>query len=276
MQHTPEGGAANFWIGPSGKIATWNDAAAELLGYRAADILSRQFTRLLPQASAGHLPALLESARHQPVTVNTELMHADGWTLPVTLTLAPQCRKTGRLCGFGVILRAGRRRDQPVPALSEHDLLARTPLSDVIDLLPGTFYIINTAGRMVLWNSWVEKATQRSYAELERMDATDMFGEHERELVHSRITEVLQHDGQVVVEAGLLSKNGDTTPFLFTGSRFTVNGTPYVCGMGLDISERRKQEEQLRLRERALHASSNGIVIARRCATPSPNNAKRG
>ena len=33
--------------------------------------------------------------------------------------------------------------------------------------------------------------------------------------------------------------------------------------MGMDLTERRRQEEQLRLRERALHASSNGIFITR-------------
>ena len=148
-------------------------------------------------------------------------------------------------------------------ALSEQDALGRLPLSEIIDLLPGTFYIINPAGRLVLWNEWVETATGLSHEEIASIAATDMFSLDERAKVAAKIGEVFERGGPVVLEAGLVSKNGRVTPYLFTGSRFVVNGTPYLCGMGLDISERRQQEEQLRLRERALHASSNGIFIVR-------------
>ena len=261
--------AVTFWIAPNGKIATWNDACAHLLGYRARDILARPVSRLLVQSAQGRLAELLDAARNSPLTVETELMHANGMPLPVSFTLAPQCRKTGRLCGFGAMVRAGMN-DPPATPLSEHDQLARTPLSEMIDLLPGTFYMINSAGRLVLWNTSVEKATGLSYAQVEAIRATDMFAVDERSLVQSRIEEVVRSGGPVVVEASLLACNGSTTPFLLTGSRFIANGNCYVCGMGLDISERRKQEEQLRLRERALHASSNGIFIARRSGTLHP------
>ena len=149
------------------------------------------------------------------------------------------------------------------PEPSERELLARTPLGEIMNLLPGTFYLISASGKLALWNTWVEQSTQLSFAELAEIDATDLFGIDERQKVASSIVQVLEHGAQVVVEAGLVAKNGRTTPFLFTGARFVLNGKAYVCGMGLDISARRVQEEQLRLRERALHASSNGIFIVR-------------
>ena len=154
-------------------------------------------------------------------------------------------------------------RSNAQAALSEQDVLGSLPLSDIIDLLPGTFYIINPSGRLVMWNKGVEEATGLNSEEIQAMAATDMFCLEERAKVSGRIQEVFEHGGPVVLEAGLVAKNGRVTPYLFTGSRFIVNGTPYLCGMGLDISERRQQEEQLRLRERALHASSNGIFIVR-------------
>ena len=262
MQENTNGAVISFWLAPNGKIATWNDACARLLGYAARDILARPLARLLPQSAQPRLAELFDAARRAPVRVDTDLMHANGAPVPAMFTLAPQYRKTGRLCGFGVLVRAGVH-GPPALTLSEHDLLARTPLGEMINLLPGTFYIINPAGRMVLWNTWVEKATGLSYADVESIRAERLFPEKERALIQSRIEEVLLSDGPVVVEASLLSSDGSTTPFLFTGTRFFVNQTPYLCGMGLDISERRRQEEQLRLRERALHASSNGIIIAR-------------
>ena len=149
------------------------------------------------------------------------------------------------------------------PAPTEREQLERTPLGEIMNLIPGTFYFINPAGKLALWNTWVEQATQLSCAELAAIDATDLFALDERQKVTAAIMEVLEHGGPVVVEAGLVSKNGKATPFLFTGSRFFLNGQAYLCGMGLDISVRRLQEEQLRLLERALHASSNGIFIVR-------------
>ncbi len=147
--------------------------------------------------------------------------------------------------------------------LDRYGKLGRLPLADIIDLLPGTFYIIDPAGRLVLWNAGVESATGRSHEDIAAIVATDMFSPEEQAKVAGKIAEVIEHGGPVVLEAGLVSTDGRVTPFLFTGSRFIVDGAPYVCGMGLDISERRQQEEQLRLRERALHASSNGIFIVR-------------
>jgi diguanylate cyclase (GGDEF)-like protein/PAS domain S-box-containing protein len=263
MSHTTEGAAVGFWLAPSGKIATWNAACTALLGYEAQDILARPVGRLLPPGAAAQLAALLDAARLAPATVQTELVHASGTILPVTLTMTPQCRKAGRLCGFGALVLPGAKQSPPAPPLTEHDLLASTALGAIMDLLPGTFYLINPAGRLVLWNSGVEKATGLAYAAVATTPATDMFPAAERALVQARIEEVLREGGPVVLEASLLSRDGTTTPFLFTGTRFVANGTPYVCGMGLDISARRQQEAQLRLRERALHASSNGIFIAR-------------
>lgn len=158
--------------------------------------------------------------------------------------------------------------------LPEREQIAETRLQDIIDLLPATFYVINAAGRMVLWNRRVEQATQLTSAEVAAMQAEELFGLEERALVGAKIGEVIRNDGEVVLEAGLQSKNGQVTPYLFTGSRFISHGKPYVCGMGVDISERRRQDEQLRMRDRALHASSNGIFIVRRAGAGLTNQVE--
>jgi diguanylate cyclase (GGDEF)-like protein/PAS domain S-box-containing protein len=90
-----------------------------------------------------------------------------------------------------------------------------------------------------------------------------MFGGAERALIAEKMRQVFEDDAEVVVEANYLSKSGTATPYLLCGARIECRGQYYLCGMGLDISRRREQEEQLRLRERALHATANGIVIAR-------------
>ncbi len=70
--------------------------------------------------------------------------------------------------------------------------------------------------------------------------------------------------GEALVEADFVSRSGKLTRFLMSGTRIRCEGEPYVCGMGLDMTRRHQQENLLRLRERALHAASNGIII--RCS----------
>ena len=72
----------------------------------------------------------------------------------------------------------------------------------------------------------------------------------------------LKGDGRITARLKL--------PYQLTGARIECKGTHYLCGMGLDISVRHQQEQQLRLRERALHAASNGIVITRCSGKDNP------
>ena len=143
------------------------------------------------------------------------------------------------------------------------------PVEGMIDFLAGMFYVVNPEGRLVLWNKRVEIATQLPADELREISVLDLFGEEEKGLVREKIREVFDSDGEVLVEANLLSRNRPSVPFLFTGARFRAGDRYYLCGMGLDVTQRRRQEEQLRLRERALHATSNGIVIMRCVANRS-------
>ncbi|QYF95827.1 EAL domain-containing protein [Massilia sp. PAMC28688] len=251
---------ASFCIAPGGRIVTWNAACQTILGHTADAVVGKAFSALLAPALQQRQPDLLAAARLAPQRVQGELVRADGTRVLVYLDLIPQWKAGGRLSSINAIARPACA---PVHTHNEHELLACTHLIDVVNMLPGTFYVLNTEGRLVLWNQWVEKVTQHPYEEIAAMYATDMFKPGERDKVAAAIGQVFERDGLVVVEADLLARDGSATPFLFTGSRFTVQGKPYLCGMGLDISARREQEEQLRLRERALHASSNGIFIVR-------------
>ena len=106
--------------------------------------------------------------------------------------------------------------------------------------------------------------------EMRTAHALDMFDLTEKAKINEKIRQVFERGDQVFVEANLLDKDGHGTPYLLTGARIECHGKYYLCGMGLDISLRHQQEEQLRLRERALHAASNGIVITRCSGKDNP------
>ncbi len=260
-------GSGIFMVGATGKITSWNADCEQLLGYSNGEALQRPLASLMGSADARAFTEHLKQAPAVGVATTLGLRHAQGEQVALAMTLTPQCAGGGRFAGVAVLLQ--RQPNAAVPS-SEADLISRIALKEMIDLLPVTFYIIHQQGMLVVWNTRVEQATQLSPAEVRSTPAVDMFAHEDRALVAQRIADVFANDGEVLVEAGLRSKDGTLTPFLFTGVRFNVAGQPFLCGMGMDVTERRRQEEQLRLRERALHAISNGIFISRCAGSANP------
>ena len=210
------------------------------------------------------------AARSDAEKLEAEIIHADGRSSTLSLTFVPQFRKSGKFSGFTVIIGPTVDMFALANPQSERDMMGHTPLKDMVNFLAGIFYVINQTGHLVMWNKRVEQATQLTPAQLRVLHVLDLVSREEKNTVAEKINEVFEHDGEVLVQASLLAKDGTGVPYLFTGSRFRKNGKLYLCGMGLDMSERREQEERLRLRERALHASSNGIVIIRCAGRKNP------
>jgi diguanylate cyclase (GGDEF)-like protein/PAS domain S-box-containing protein len=131
----------------------------------------------------------------------------------------------------------------------------------IIDSLPGIFYLYDREGHFLRWNRNFELITGYSQDEIRQLQPLDFFStQQEKDLVEQRILRAFTH-GSASVEANLLTKGGKHIPYLFTGVRIEFNGRQCVSGMGVDITERRSAEESLRLRNRAIQASVNAIII---------------
>ena len=115
----------------------------------------------------------------------------------------------------------------------------------VINSLPGIFYLFDTNANFLRWNKNVEIVSKYSAEELSGMCMLDFFVEKDKKLVFESIQRVMR-DGESVVEAGLISKDGKVVPYFLTGLRLTVDNERYLVGMGIDITERRKAEAILR------------------------------
>lgn len=260
---------AGFLLGPTGKIATWNAACQRMLGYPGAAVLLRPISSILEEPTRKVFQERLKQMRGDAEKLDADIILADGSVSSFKLIFIPQFRQSGKFWNYSVMIepacapasaRASRRTGR---RMAEPDRIGATQLKDIINFLTGTFYVINQSGRLVMWNKRVEQATQMTRIELAAIFALELFGDNQRKCVGDAIDDVFMHDGEMLVEADLLAKSGKARPYIFSGSRFEAGGHFYLCGMGLEISDLRKQGEQLRLRERALHASSNGIVITR-------------
>jgi two-component system cell cycle sensor histidine kinase/response regulator CckA len=128
---------------------------------------------------------------------------------------------------------------------AERALLEEKKFSDVvIDSLPGLFYIVDESRNLIRWNKNFQEVTGYSPEELTKMQALDFFRE-DRELIGSKIQEVFQM-GSASAEAKMVTKSGASISFMLTGFRMITNDKPYLVGVGIDISERKLLEAQLR------------------------------
>lgn len=128
----------------------------------------------------------------------------------------------------------------------ERDLLHK-----IIDGLPGTFYLLDRKGRFLKWNRHLEEISEFSTDEMSSARPWDFFADEVKATVEARIKEVLT-TGFAEIEADLITKSGERIPHYFNGVLIDIDGEPHVMGMGLDISVRKKVEEELRSSEERL------------------------
>jgi diguanylate cyclase (GGDEF)-like protein/PAS domain S-box-containing protein len=249
-----------FLTDEAGTVTTWNAACETLFGLPQEGILGRSVTVLFTpsgrDAWTAGWPAL--ALQSEGATLQLDLHCARGRSFTATLTLAPQIDASGALLGCAVALTTDWERDEP-----EAERVLRMPLSTIVDMLPGTFYVINRAGRFLAWNHNLERVTELTPDELGATRAVDLFDLAQRPAVAEALRRVFDDGEEVTLEVEFASKSGRETPFVVCGTRVHCATGDYLFGLGIDISDRREYERKLRLRERALHAASNGIVITR-------------
>ena len=242
----------------AGRVTGWNEGCAALFGRAAADAIGRPLASLLADPHPSDLRVCMTDLPTTCDACDVHVLRNDGSTCAAELVFIRTLDRAGALAG-GVAFFTTEPDD------SDSAVVGRMPLRSVIDVLPGTFYVIRPDGSFALWNKTLEQVTLMSPEEVAQANALDMYDVPEKRIIAAKMRDVFEGDAKVFVEANYRDKHGRGTPYLLCGARITCHGRTYLCGMGLDISEQRAQEEQLRLRERALHAASNGLLITR-CA----------
>jgi PAS domain S-box-containing protein len=132
---------------------------------------------------------------------------------------------------------------------SEIKILREKELSDsIINSLPGIFYINNKQGKFYRWNKNFEKVSGYNADEIQHMHPLQLFNNAQQEFVKAKTRNVFIN-GEDNLEAQFVSKDGQETPYYFTGMLINYQGEICLMGVGIDISERKKADEALKLSE---------------------------
>jgi PAS domain S-box-containing protein len=134
----------------------------------------------------------------------------------------------------------------------------------VLNSLPGVFYYYDESLQFLRWNRNLELITGYSSDELRALNPLMLIAERERKLVESTIREVFEQ-GESHVKSDLLLKDGRTIPYFFTGVNFEKGEKKNLVGVGVDISELKQMEEDLRektaLFAAQVESSLDGILV---------------
>ncbi|NTW23715.1 MAG: response regulator [Lentimicrobium sp.] len=129
----------------------------------------------------------------------------------------------------------------------------------LLNSIPGIFYLYSLPDlRMIMWNKQHE--TMFGY-EPDEMKGRHVLTWHLPERAEA-VMDSLENEldsGQVSVETPLVKKDGSTIPFMLTGVKFKSNGHRYLIGIGSDVSNRKRTEEELRNSLEQLQQLTNHI-----------------
>jgi len=123
----------------------------------------------------------------------------------------------------------------------------------IMDSVPGILYLYDEEGHLVHWNKNHEEMSGYSAEELSRMTLSDWFDDSELNMILEEVQIALQ--GKTTSsDAHLVVKSGEKIPMHFTAVGLQIEGKSYITGIGIDLSELKKTQEELEETNRNLES----------------------
>ena len=235
-------------IDPIGRLTFSNEAVERLLGFGADELVGNLVFGFVQSESRAHVHRLLTLAverRKGWRNVLTRWIHKDGSVRFLESTSQAIFDPDGKLIGFAGIDRDITDRRLAEQALREE----RDFANDLIETTPVLVLVIDTQGRIVRYNHAVTELTGHR---LEEMQGKSWFKEflpqHDRDRMSETFKQVLSGVSCRGIVNSIVTKDGHERDIewynkTLKDSNGQITG---VLGIGLDITERRTVEEQLR------------------------------
>jgi diguanylate cyclase (GGDEF)-like protein/PAS domain S-box-containing protein len=164
----------------------------------------------------------------------------DGRRVALSVDIAPLHDDHGKLIGAVSFLEDITAAWQAEAALRHEKAFSNA----VIQSAPGAFFVLDPEGRLVQWNSYVNRILGLSDEKLSGSSPLAYFHEQDREHIAAKIQEGFAQ-GYAQAEARVPSQDAGVRLFSFMAQRFQMDSQVYLCGFGMDITEGRQIEDAL-------------------------------
>lgn len=243
---------AFFMLDPQGRVATWNQGAAILKGYKAAEIIGQPFSTLFTEedCQAGKPEAALaQAAQDGRVEIEGWRRRQDGsrfWTDAITTAIRDD---QGRLIGFSEVARDLTERRRAEEALRE----SQSRLAAVLDGSPSAIFVKDPDGRYTMVNRRFEAAFHLNRGDLLGKTDLDLFPRAVAQMLNEHDVKTLEAGRALEFEEAIAQKDGVHTYLTSRVPLLNENHQPYaICGVSTDITERKQGEQEIQRLNRAL------------------------
>ena len=231
-------------IDAEGTIIYMSPSNEKFSGYKSEELVGRNSLEFIhPDDSPGVVQALTALVREPGSTGKVEyrIRHKDGsWryvqAMGINLLDHPSLS--------AIVVNATDLTDFK---LAEQALREEKDFTDnALNSLKDIFYVLGADARLLRWNKAFKEVSGYSDEELSSMAVFDFF-EVEGQQRQDEFYQVLLEEGQAGIEALGVTKDGRRIPYyLFSTLLRDGEGNPVaVCGVGRDISERKRADEEL-------------------------------
>jgi diguanylate cyclase (GGDEF)-like protein/PAS domain S-box-containing protein len=117
-------------------------------------------------------------------------------------------------------------------------------LQAVVDAIPGIFYVVDERGYFVRWNRAAQELVGVADERMPHKKVLDAICDEDHPLIAGMMREALAK-GYAEAEARSPLSSGEVRWRFLTARRVEIAGRPYLIGTGLDVTERRKLEQEL-------------------------------
>ncbi len=240
---------AIFIADASGRFVTVNTSACKLSQRSEAELLQMNIYDFVIPEDMRREPLHFEELRTGKTVVAERIMQVKNG-ITVNIEVTAKLLSDGRLLAF--------IRDISQRIKVQNEIIKEKNISDsIINSLPGIFYLYNTQGKFLRWNTNFEKVSLYIADEIREMHPLDFYRDEEKGMLTKKINNVFTN-GEDEVQAGFLIKTKEVIPYFFTGIAIDYEGERCLMGVGIDFSERERAQQEIekiteKLRELTAH-----------------------
>ena len=210
--------------------ATFSKNVEECLGMNAFDLLP-------PEVTAKRKLKIEEALSTSKLVIYED----ERYGRFIRLSIAPIADKDGELTALYIIAQDITQRK-----LEERESINQKIFnSALIESIPGAVYMVNAEGRYTFWNAYQrDVVVGKADSDMSTFNSLDTIHPDHREIVAEKMANILIHGVEDSEEVKILIHGGpEFRWFRISGKKVIMNGEAFIIGVGSDITERKRAEE---------------------------------